>query len=76
MIARAKANGSWERFDLSEDLVVPDELQVRLNSEPEFLDGWLKLTDAKKRQFLQQIYDGKTLETRSKRIQAIREGLC
>lgn len=75
VIARAKSNGSWERFDLSEDLVVPDELQVRLNTEPDFQYAWLNLTEAKKRQFLQQIYDGKTLETRLKRIQAIRDSL-
>lgn len=75
VIARAKSNGSWERFDLSEDLVIPDELQASLNAELEFTDAWRSLTDSKKRQFLQQIYDGKTLETRSKRIQAIRDSL-
>ena len=75
-ITRAKANGSWERFDLAEDLVVPQELQDRLNDQPDFESAWGNLTDSKKRQFLQQIYDGKTLETRSKRIQGIQEALC
>jgi uncharacterized protein YdeI (YjbR/CyaY-like superfamily) len=75
VIERAKFNGSWERFDLSEDLIVPDELQTHVDADLEFGAVWHNLTDAKKRQILQQIYDAKTLETRSKRIQAIRDSL-
>jgi len=75
VIDRAKANGSWERFDLSEDLVVPVELAEALESDIAFNAEWSRLTDARKRQFLQQIYDGKTLETRTKRIQSIRDSL-
>ncbi len=75
VIQRAKSNGSWERFDLSEDLVVPDELQTHLDADQAFGAVWHNLTDAKKRQILQQIYDAKTLETRSKRIQSIRDSL-
>ena len=74
-IQRAKSNGSWVRFDLSEDLIVPDQLQTHLDADQAFAALWNNLTDAKKRQFLQQIYDGKTLETRSKRIQSIRDSL-
>jgi uncharacterized protein YdeI (YjbR/CyaY-like superfamily) len=75
VIERAKSNGSWERFDLSEDLVIPAELSEALESEPAFATGWAGLTDARKRQYLQQIYDGKTLETRTKRIRSIRDSL-
>ena len=75
VIHRAKANGSWERFDLSEDLVVPVELEDALESASAFRAVWARLTDARKRQFLQQIYDGKTPETRKKRIQTIRDSL-
>jgi uncharacterized protein YdeI (YjbR/CyaY-like superfamily) len=75
VIERAKSNGSWERFDLSEDLVIPAELAHALESDAAFAIGWAGLTDARKRQYLQQIYDGKTLETRNKRIQSIRDSL-
>jgi uncharacterized protein YdeI (YjbR/CyaY-like superfamily) len=76
VIERAKSNGSWERFDLAEALVVPEELQTALTQDNAFGDAWGLLTESKKRQFLQQIYDAKTFETRQKRIATIRAGLC
>jgi uncharacterized protein YdeI (YjbR/CyaY-like superfamily) len=76
VIERAKANGSWERFDLAEDLVIPSELQKYLNSDKRFLRSWTSLTESKQRQFLQQIYDAKTESTRTKRIEAVRFSIC
>jgi len=76
VIERAKSNGSWERFDLAEALVVPEELQAAFSQDNAFRDAWALLTDSKKRQFLQQIYDAKTFETRQKRIASIRAGIC
>lgn len=75
-IERAKANGSWERFDLAEALVIPDELQSALNDEPEFASQWQSLSESKKRQSLQQIYDAKSEGTRLKRIDALRQSLA
>ena len=74
-IDRAKANGSWERFDLAEALVIPNELQSALNENPEFASQWITLSESKKRQSLQQIYDAKTEGTRLKRINALRHSL-
>lgn len=74
-IERAKANGSWERFDLAEALVVPIDLQIALNEEPSFAVKWKNLSESKKRQSLQQIYDAKTEGTRLKRIDALRQSL-
>ena len=74
-IDRAKANGSWERFDLAEALVVPDELQRALDESAEFAKKWQLLSESKRRQSLQQIYDAKTIETRLKRINALRHSL-
>lgn len=75
-VQRAKDNGSWERFDLAEDLVLPSDLVSALDSDGIFKDAWNKLTDAKKRQFLQQVYDGKSQATRDKKIASIRESIC
>lgn len=74
-IKRAKANGSWERFDLAEALVIPNELESALGEESDFASKWKALSDSKKRQSLQQIYDAKTEETRLKRISALRQSL-
>lgn len=74
-IDRAKANGSWERFDLAEALVIPNELQSALGKEPGFASKWKTLSDSKKRQSLQQIFDAKTEGTRLKRINALRQSL-
>jgi len=74
-IQRAKANGSWERFDLAEALVIPSELKSALSEIPDFADQWENLSESKKRQALQQIYDAKTEATRLKRIESFRQSL-
>jgi uncharacterized protein YdeI (YjbR/CyaY-like superfamily) len=75
VIKRAKANGSWERFDLAEALVAPPELQGAFEEDGKFLSQWELLSEAKQRQALQQIYDAKTEATRLKRINALRQSL-
>jgi uncharacterized protein YdeI (YjbR/CyaY-like superfamily) len=74
-IDRAKSNGSWERFDLAESLTIPPELKVSFKSYPSFKQAWGALTEAKQRQFLQQIYDAKSATTRTKRINTIRDSI-
>ena len=75
VIERAKSNGSWERFDLAEAIVIPTELQNVLKEELDFSSQWNLLSDSKQRQALQQIYDAKTQETRLKRIDSLRQAL-
>ena len=75
-IDRAKANGSWERFDLAESLTLPKVLKDSFKLNQNFKQAWGDLTEAKRRQFLQQIYDAKTADTQAKRIEAIRESIC
>lgn len=74
-IERAKANGSWERFDLAESLTIIPELAAVFAADVDFDRAWSALTDSKKRQFLQQIYDAKTDTTRVKRIESVRQSL-
>lgn len=76
VIERAKANGSWARFDLAEDLVIPPEMVEALGADMEFATAWAALTDSKKRQFLQRIYEAKTDETRIRRIQQTCDAIC
>lgn len=73
-IMRAKANGSWYRFDHAEDLIIPVELSQSFVDDQLFSESWEKLSNAKKRQFLQQIYDA-TNRTRIQKIQKIRDGI-
>lgn len=75
-IERAKANGSWVRFDLAEALVVPLSLQNTFDQDKLFLSSWKALTDSKQRQFLQLLYDAKTEGTKLKRIEALRISIC
>jgi len=75
-IERAKANGSWERFDLAESMTLPKELKDSFKSDLAFKQAWGALTEAKRRQFLQQFYDAKTANTRAKRIATIKELIC
>jgi len=75
-VDRAKANGSWGRFDLAEDLVIPHELSSVFGRDTVFAEAWGLLTESKRRQFLQQIYDAKTTPTRLRRIDAIRSAIC
>ena len=75
VIDRAKANGSWERFDLAEALVIPEELGESLNNDKEFFTQWKLLTESKQRQALQLIYDAKTETTRQKRIEVLRHSI-
>lgn len=75
-IERAKANGSWTRFDLAEDMVMPPEMMEAFGADEEFATAWAALTDSKKRQFLQQIYEAKTDQTRIRRIRQTRTAIC
>lgn len=74
-IERAKANGSWERFDMAESLQISSELQAAFNKDQKFFSSWKALSKAKQKQALQLIYDAKTEATRQKRIESLRDSL-
>ena len=74
-VAGAIANGSWTRFDLAEQLVLSEELREILTADRTFATNWNRLTDARKRQYLQQIYDAKKELTRRARIDQIRKAI-
>lgn len=74
-IERAKQNGSWLKFDLAEDRIVPPELQIEFDVSADLLAKWNSLSHAKQRQQLQLIYAAKTPQTRAKRIEELRAQL-
>jgi uncharacterized protein YdeI (YjbR/CyaY-like superfamily) len=74
-VAGAIANGSWTRFDLAEQLVLSEELREILTADPTFAAHWNRLTDARKRQYLQQIYDAQKELTRRARIDQLRNAI-
>jgi uncharacterized protein YdeI (YjbR/CyaY-like superfamily) len=74
-IERAKANGSWERFDMAEALEISPELQLAFDKDQKFFSKWKELSEAKQRQALQLIYDAKTEATKQKRIQDLMKAL-
>ncbi|MFM2308547.1 MAG: hypothetical protein RLY87_667 [Chloroflexota bacterium] len=75
VIARAKANGSWIRFDMAEQLILSEELKEIFTADPAFAARWDTLTDARKRQVLQHMYDAKTEATRLGRIDQARKSI-
>jgi uncharacterized protein YdeI (YjbR/CyaY-like superfamily) len=74
-IERAKVNGSWERFDLATSLTITPELAHVFSGDKDFARAWDQLTESKKRQYLQQIYDAKTDATRTRRIESVRQSI-
>lgn len=74
-IERAKANGSWQRFDMAEALEISPELQLVFDRDQKSFSKWKALSEAKQRQALQLIYEARTEATRQKRIQDLLKAL-
>ena len=72
-IEMAVSSGSWARFDLAENLILSEDVVAMFEKDKKFAVNWMKLTDSRKRQFLQQIYDAKKEETRKRRILQIKK---
>ena len=74
-IKKAKANGSWMKLDLSEKLVVPEELGKELKRSKVFAKAWEELSSARKRTFLEGLYGAKTMPTKLKKIEQLKKDL-
>jgi uncharacterized protein YdeI (YjbR/CyaY-like superfamily) len=72
-IERAKQNGSWTILDEVEELIVPSDLNAKLEEYPRAMEFFLKLSRTDKRNILQWLVLAKRPETRSKRIKEIVE---
>ena len=71
----AKANGSWMKLDLSEKLVIPAELEAEFKKAKSFATAWTKLSNARKRTFLEGFYGAKAMPTKLKKIDLLKAEL-
>lgn len=69
----AKENGTWTMLDEVENLITPEDLQVKLDQTPLALAYFTSLTKTPKKQLLQWLVLARTEDTRNNRIQNIVE---
>jgi uncharacterized protein YdeI (YjbR/CyaY-like superfamily) len=69
MIERARADGSWSRFDDVDALIVPPDLSRALAAYPDATDNFSAFPPSSQRLILQWIADAKRPETRARRIE-------
>ena len=69
-VEAAKANGSWNRLDDIEALVVPNDLADALAANVAAAEGFEQVADSETKQLLYWIDTAKRPETRARRIQS------
>jgi uncharacterized protein YdeI (YjbR/CyaY-like superfamily) len=69
----AKANGSWTILDEVEALIIPEDLQLALNTNPVAKEYFQSLSKSVRKVILQWIMLAKRPETRKKRITEVIE---
>ncbi len=69
----AKQNGSWEILDSVEELMVPQDLEIELNSRPDAMTFFMGLSKSAKKAMLQWLVLAKRPETRQNRVSEIAE---
>lgn len=67
-VEEAKKDGSWNRYDQVEDMVMPADLITALDANAEAKRSFAGFSDAAKRQFLFWLATSKWPETRDRRI--------
>ncbi|SIQ54255.1 YdeI/OmpD-associated family protein [Maribacter ulvicola] len=67
----AKANGSWSSLDDVERGVIPEELQLEFDKNPDAFSNFNNFTHSQRKSFLYFLNQAKRPETRSKRIKEI-----
>lgn len=70
-IETAKRNGSWEKLDEVDNLLVPADLETAFSENETARDYYLQLSNTDKRILLQWVLLARRPETRSKRIHEI-----
>lgn len=67
-IDRAKADGSWSKLDLVDQLIEPEDLTKAINAQPAARQNFDAFSRSSKRGILEWIIQAKRPETRAKRI--------
>ncbi len=68
MIELAKATGTWSALESVDNLVVPEDLEAELQSNPPAFTNFTAFSNSSKRGILEWIFNAKTEATRQKRI--------
>lgn len=68
MIALAKRTGTWMALNDVDNLIIPDDLKVALNSLPHALDNFNNFPPSTRRGILEWIFNAKRSSTRADRI--------
>lgn len=66
----AQSNGSWNRLDDVEALIMPNDLADALASDEAAAEGFDRFAESEKKQLLYWISEAKRPETRARRIQS------
>lgn len=73
IIETAKLNGSWTILNEIDDLIIPEELVLALNTQPNLMDNFLSLSKSIRKLLLYKLMVAKRTETKQKRIAEIIE---
>ena len=70
-INKAKENGSWDRLNEVDNLILPQDLIIEFNKNNEAKGNWEKFSKSVRQGILQWLLSAKRNETRQKRITEI-----
>lgn len=73
VIEQSKANGSWDKLDEVEDLVVPVDLRVALEKYENAAENFAAFPRSARRAILEWILNAKKPETRARRVEETAE---
>ncbi len=68
MVELAKKTGTWTALEDVDHLVLPKEMELLLQTQPEAQKNWENFSASSKRGILEWIYNAKKMETKMKRI--------
>jgi uncharacterized protein YdeI (YjbR/CyaY-like superfamily) len=75
VIENAKKSRSWSEMDDVENLIVPEDLQLAFNKNPEAFSNYSNFAPGYRKSYLSWLHQAKKTATREKRIEKILE-LC
>lgn len=67
----AKKNGSWNSLDDVESLIIPEDLKIAFDKNPDALDNYNNFSPSYRKSYLYWLNQAKRLETRNDRINLI-----
>lgn len=70
-IEAAKANGSWTRLDLVEDLAIPDDLASALAADQDAERNFAGFPASARKEYLYWVISARRLTSRQERMQAV-----